>query len=128
MVVDHRIQIRANQGRTVTLSLMELHAVEDAVESVSRTYAAKFDLNRTDEWFMLKLQEEVGELTQAFVDLNGMGRDRGLSDDDKREAFANECADVLAHLLLLARSQGIDLPAAIEAKWLRWAEAPIHRP
>ena len=105
---------------------MDLHAVEEAVESVSRTYAAKFDLERTDEWFMLKLQEEVGELTQAFVDLNGMGRDRGLSANDKREAFANECADVLAHLLLLARSQGIDLPAAIETKWLRWAEAPAQ--
>ncbi|SIO08308.1 pyrophosphohydrolase domain-containing protein [Agromyces cerinus] len=103
---------------------MDLHAIEDAVESVSRAYAAKFDLNRTDEWFMLKLQEEVGELTQVFVDLNGMGRDRGLSDDDKREAFANECADVLAHLLLLARSQGIDLPRAIEAKWLSWDAPP----
>jgi len=48
-----------------------------------------------------------------------MGRDRGPSDDEKREAFANECADVLAHLLLLASSQGVDLPAAVEAKWLR---------
>nr|WP_235511417.1 hypothetical protein [Agromyces sp. Root81] len=56
--------------------------------------------------------------------MNGMGRDRGLSGDEKREAFANECADVLAHLLLLARSQGVDLPAAVEAKWLRCGTAP----
>jgi len=36
------------------------------IRSVSRTYAATFGLQRTDEWFMLKLQEEVGELTQAL--------------------------------------------------------------
>ena len=92
-----------------------------AVEAVSSGYASKFGLDRTDMWFVLKLQEELGELTQAFVNLKGMGRDRGLSDDEKRVAFANECADVLAHVLLLARNEGVDLDAAVHQKWLRWA-------
>jgi NTP pyrophosphatase (non-canonical NTP hydrolase) len=99
---------------------MDLDAASDAVESVSRVYADKFGLERTDEWFMLKLQEEIGELTQAFVDLKGMGRDRGSTADEKRHAFADECADVLAHLLLLARSQRVDIGDALETKWMRW--------
>lgn len=101
---------------------MSLEQTAAAVESVSQIYAAKFGIERTDVWFLLKLQEELGELTQAFVNLKGMSRDRGQSDDDKRTAFAHECADVLAHILLLARNEGVDLDAAIEDKWLRWAE------
>jgi NTP pyrophosphatase (non-canonical NTP hydrolase) len=91
-----------------------------AVESVSQTYAAKFGINRTDVWFLLKLQEELGELTQAFVNLKGMSKDRGHSDADKRTAFAHAC--VLAHVLLLAQNEGVDLERAISAKWLGWAE------
>lgn len=100
---------------------MNLEEASAAVESVSQVYAAKFGIERTDVWFLLKLQEELGELTQAFVNLKGMSKDRGQSDTDKRTAFAHECADVLAHVLLLARSEGLNLEAAIEDKWLRWA-------
>ncbi|UFS60662.1 pyrophosphohydrolase domain-containing protein [Subtercola endophyticus] len=101
---------------------MNLEEASEAVESVSQVYAAKFGIDRTDVWFLLKLQEELGELTQAFVNLKGMGKDRGQSDADKRTAFADECADVVAHVLLLARNEGVNLEAAIEEKWLRWAD------
>ena len=69
---------------------------------------------------MLKLQEEMGELVQAFIDLHGMGRDRGLGEDDKAQAFQDELADVLGQVLLLARQHDVDIEAAVEQKWLRW--------
>ncbi|GAA0998906.1 pyrophosphohydrolase domain-containing protein [Subtercola frigoramans] len=102
---------------------MNLEETGAAVESVSQIYAAKFGIDRTDVWFLLKLQEELGELTQAFVNLKGMSKDRGQTDADKRTAFAHECADVVAHVLLLARNEGVNLEAAIEDKWLRWADS-----
>ncbi|MCS5735806.1 pyrophosphohydrolase domain-containing protein [Herbiconiux daphne] len=101
----------------------DIEGISADVEGVSGGYAEKFGIERTDAWFMLKLQEEVGELTQAFIDLKGMGRDRGRTAQENRNAFAQECADVLAHILLLARHEGIDLTAAIDQKWLRWARA-----
>jgi NTP pyrophosphatase (non-canonical NTP hydrolase) len=74
---------------------------------------------RTDDWLVLKLHEEVGELTQAFLNLSGRSRDRGLSDDELRDAFRGEVADALAQLLLVARRFDVDLPDQLERKWFR---------
>ena len=55
------------------------------------------------------LQEEVGELTQAFLMRAGQARDKGHSPDQLEENFRAELADVLAHVLLMARNHGVDL-------------------
>jgi hypothetical protein len=36
------------------------------------------------------------------------------------ERFRSELADVLCHVLLLARHHGVDVEEAIERKWLVW--------
>lgn len=92
-----------------------------AVERISEAYAEKFDINRDDSWFMLKLQEEVGELTQAFLAITGGARPKGRSAEELAEDFAAELSDVYCHTLLLANRFGIDLETAIQAKWMQWA-------
>jgi len=86
-------------------------------EKASESYAAAHGITRDADWFLLKLQEELGELTQAFNRKTGRGRRKGLSDDELAMALADETADVLGHILLFARSHDIDLAAAIERKW-----------
>jgi hypothetical protein len=46
---------------------MDLRLLADDLEAVSRLYAEQFGIDRDDNWFVLKLHEEVGELTQAFL-------------------------------------------------------------
>ncbi|MFG2075387.1 hypothetical protein [Nonomuraea maritima] len=46
---------------------MDLRELSDEVESISSRYAARLGIERDDTWFLLKLQEEMGELTQAFL-------------------------------------------------------------
>lgn len=58
---------------------MDLRLLEDDLEAVSRLYAERFGIDRDDNWFVLKLHEGVGELTQAFLMRAGQARDRGLS-------------------------------------------------
>ncbi|MDR7382539.1 pyrophosphatase [Promicromonospora iranensis] len=99
---------------------MELTRLSDDVEIISRVYARVHGVERTDDWLMLKLHEEVGELTQAFLNLSGRSRDRGLSDDETRAAFRGEVADALAQLLLVARRFDVDLSEELERKWFRW--------
>ena len=99
---------------------MDLENLSDDVEIISRVYARVHDVERTDDWLVLKLQEEVGELTQAFLTLSGRSRDRGLSDDEVRDAFRGEVADALAQLLLVARRFDVDLSQELERKWFRW--------
>lgn len=99
---------------------MDLENLSDDVEIISRVYARLHGIERTDDWLVLKLQEEVGELTQAFLTLSGRSRDRGLSDDEVRDAFRGEVADALAQLLLVARRFDVDLTEELERKWFRW--------
>jgi len=95
-----------------------LAALTAQFEAASQAYAAGNAITRDADWFVLKLQEELGELTQAWMKLTGRGRPRGASEDDLRTALADETADLLGHILLFANTQGIDLDAAIERKWM----------
>jgi NTP pyrophosphatase (non-canonical NTP hydrolase) len=99
---------------------VELQNLSDEVEIISRVYARVHALERTDDWLVLKLQEEIGELTQAYLTLSGRSRDRGLSADEVRDAFRGEVADALAQLLLLARRFDVDLSEELERNWFRW--------
>ncbi len=86
-------------------------------EAASQKYADENGIARDPNWFMLKLQEEVGEVTQAWNRLTGRGRSRGRSEEEMKRDLADETADLLGHVLLLAHRNGLDLENAIERKW-----------
>lgn len=46
---------------------MQIYELSNEVERVSAFYAERHGIDRTDDWFVLKLNEEVGELTQAYL-------------------------------------------------------------
>ena len=98
---------------------MDLRELSDEVEAVSAGYARRFGIERTPEWLMLKLTEEVGELTRAFLRLTGQGRTSSPA-EELQAGLGAELADVVCHAVLLARHHGVDLDAAIAAKWLVW--------
>jgi NTP pyrophosphatase (non-canonical NTP hydrolase) len=98
---------------------MTLAEISDAAAQISHIYAGKYGIERDDDWFLLKLQEELGELAQAHLKLSGRGR--GTVPEQHR---ADEAADVLCMLLLYCRRFGIDPQAAVERKWLSWLAAP----
>lgn len=94
---------------------MELSAAQTEVEAISRAYARIHGIDRTDDWLLLKLGEELGELIQASLAHAGRSR-RSATEAD----VADELADVLAHVLLIAERRGVDLSAALESKWGQW--------
>ena len=94
-----------------------LDALQAQFEDSSASYADTNGIERDADWFLLKLFEEVGELTQVWNRLSGRGRRHGRSEEELRRALADETADLLGHILLFARRNEIDLPAAIERKW-----------
>ena len=95
-------------------TLSELSAL---VAQVSDIYADRNAISRDDDWFMLKLQEELGELTAEHLKASGRGRLKGATAETIKQAKADEAADVLAMLLLYARHNAIDLDAALDRKW-----------
>lgn len=90
------------------------------IAQVSDIYAQKYDINRSGDWYLLKLQEEIGELTQAYLDATG--RSRRAADEEAHKALRREMADVLGMLLLLARAEDVDLDEAVQDKWLSWLD------
>ncbi|HEU4946632.1 MAG TPA: pyrophosphatase [Kribbella sp.] len=105
---------------------MEIAELAERVEKVSRRYADAMGLARTGDWFLLKLQEELGELTQSYLQVTGRGRAKGSSADQLRQSFEQEFADVLCQLLLLARHFDVDVEREVEHKWLSYEAERVN--
>jgi len=91
------------------------------VARISDIYAAEHGIDRdkagAGDWALLKLQEELGELTAEHLRISG--RARG---EPNPRALGDEAADVLGMLLIYCDRAGIDLEQAMRRKWLRWLE------
>ena len=96
---------------------MNVKDLQADVLRISDIYAAEHDIDRDRDWAMLKLQEELGELTAEHLRLTG--RARGAPDT---HALGAEAADVLGMLLIYCARSGVDLEQAIQRKWLKWLE------
>lgn len=101
---------------------MDLKQLADQLEQVSQIYAQNWNIERDANWFILKLQEEIGELTQSYLMLTGKARAKGKSAEEIQAEFNEEIADVFCHTLLLARFYAIDLEKEVEGKWLYYEQ------
>jgi NTP pyrophosphatase (non-canonical NTP hydrolase) len=97
-----------------------LDALARRVEAISDYYGRTHDIARSDDWMAMKLSEELGELTQAFLTLTG--RTRREPGADALEKVAEEAADLLCQLLLLGPRLGFSFDAAVARKWLVYEE------
>lgn len=98
-------------------SLAELTAL---VARVSDMYVAETGVRRDDDWYALKMQEELGELIAEHLRLSGRGRRKDMTDPEITARRDDEAADLLAMVLLFARHNGIDLDAALDRKWFSY--------
>ncbi|MGA0544180.1 phosphoribosyl-ATP pyrophosphohydrolase [Brevundimonas sp. VNH65] len=96
---------------------MNIKDLQDSVLRISDIYAREHAIDRDRDWALLKLQEELGELTAEHLRLSG--RARGAADP---QALADEAADVLGMLLIYCDRAGVDLETAMQRKWLKWLE------
>lgn len=92
--------------------MRDFDQLSDLAEKVSLIYAQRFEIERDATWYLGKMSEELGEVTSAYLKLNGQGRGTAEPSD-----LADEVADLLGFLLVFARWQGIDAAAALERKW-----------
>lgn len=100
---------------------MDLKGLAADVARISDIYASEHGIDRdkagAGDWALLKLQEELGELTAEHLRMSG--RARGAADEG---ALGDEAADVLGMLLIYCDRVGVDLEQAMRRKWLRWLE------
>lgn len=101
---------------------MDIKILTEKVERISQTYAGKYQIRRDQPWFVLKLQEEMGELIQSYLMMSGQARKKDKHAEELRREFEHEAADVLCHILLLIKHFHIDIDKVVEDKWLQWDE------
>lgn len=98
---------------------MKLTDLSADVVRISDIYAREHDIDRdkaaSGDWALLKLQEELGELTAEHLRISG--RARGAAD---ATALGDEAADVMGMLLIYCERVGVDLESAMQRKWLHW--------
>ena len=102
---------------------MDLVELSKKLEIISCGYAAKNGFERNSDWFLMKMQEELGELTQAHLKSSLRARSNGLSATELKTAVEEETADLLCHVLLYAMHHDVDLGAAVTKKWLSWLQS-----
>lgn len=98
---------------------LDLKALQADVLRISDIYAREHAIDRDRDWALLKLQEELGELTAEHLRMSG--RARGAADAGK---LGDEAADVLGMLLIYCQMAGVDIETAMQRKWLHWLETP----
>lgn len=99
---------------------MDLSVMAERIEAVATRYAREINVTRDDDWYVFKLQEELGELTQKFLMMSDRGRQKGFSREEIRVQFEDEVADTFALVVLLARHFGVDLERAVDRKWFKY--------
>jgi NTP pyrophosphatase (non-canonical NTP hydrolase) len=99
---------------------MEFTELQTRVFSNATKYGEKYNVSIDEDFCILKLQEEVGELMQAILIARRKSRpEKFLPADEAKEEVAKELADVVGMAIVTAKVMDIDLLAALQGKWMR---------
>jgi NTP pyrophosphatase (non-canonical NTP hydrolase) len=102
---------------------MQFTLLCEKVLQVYDRYAEENDIPVKEDYAVLKLVEEVGELAQAVIIQRGMCRaEKRVTPKVAKAAVAAELSDILGLTILCADRLGVDLQGAIRDKWLQFLE------
>lgn len=102
---------------------MDFKELQEKVIQNALNYGRKYNVQIDEEFALLKLYEEVGELAQAFLIHKKKSRPhKHVPEGVSKKELAKELADVLGMVIVNAYLLGIDLQEAIDKKWINKEE------
>ena len=97
--------------------MMTLEQATDRCERAWAGYASRHGSQRDeDSFYLLKLQEELGELTRRFLEMTGReypSKEGGAL----RRKFEGDCASIVGNALILAKRFKVNLEERIAEKF-----------
>lgn len=99
---------------------MELKKIEKKLNKVIKTYSQIYGIDLNSDYYMMKIQEELGELASAYLRLTGRARQKNKTEKELRLNLEEEIADVLAMTLLFSKKMNIDIEKALDKKWFKY--------
>lgn len=108
---------------------MDFKEVQKRVVENAINYGKKYNVSIDEDFALLKLYEEVGELAQAVLIHRKKSRpEKHLPEEISKKEIAKELADVIGMVMVNAHLLGIDLEEAIDKKWIsrEWIQERIN--
>ncbi|PIR75612.1 MAG: hypothetical protein CO030_00575 [Candidatus Magasanikbacteria bacterium CG_4_9_14_0_2_um_filter_42_11] len=98
---------------------MQFSELQEKMINNAMNYGKRHNIEIDEDFALLKLYEEVGELTQAVLIHRKKSRpSKFVSAEESKKELGKELADVVGMAILNAHLLGIDLEDAIDKKWI----------
>ncbi len=99
---------------------MEFQELQEKAIKNAKRYCEMYNIELDEDFVLLKLYEEVGELAQDILIHRKKCRpEKRLSEKKSKEELAKELADILGVIIVIAYLFDIDLENAINEKWIK---------
>ena len=116
------MRIRQNKNEyllTGRQEIMEFKEIENKVLKTAEDYCEKYNIKLDEDFAVLKLYEEVGELAQSILIHRKKCRpEKYLSEEESKKELGKELADVLGLLIMVSHLLDVDLEDALNKKWI----------
>ena len=97
---------------------MEMNKIQKKVAAKVQEYGAANGIDIDVPFLVMKLYEEVGELTNALLIHEGKARKRKLvSKEESTKMLRGEIADVVGSAIAVADALGIDSEKVLQERW-----------
>ncbi|MDX9893258.1 MAG: MazG nucleotide pyrophosphohydrolase domain-containing protein [Patescibacteria group bacterium] len=98
---------------------MEFKELEDKIIQNAIRYGKNYNIEIDEDFALLKLYEEVGELAQAILIHRKKCRpEKYINETESKKELADELADVIGMVIVNAHLLEIDLEETIKTKWI----------
>jgi len=98
---------------------MKFKDIQQKVVENAIRYGKEYNVKIDEDFALIKLYEEVGELSQAILIHRKKSRpEKHVAENVSKREVAKELADVVGMAMVNAHLLGIDLEEAIDKKWI----------
>jgi hypothetical protein len=101
---------------------IRLSTLTTKVRGILARAKTPLDVDIDSDWYVMRLQEELTDLTKKYLAMTGRTSEGISSQDHAKKEFSNEISDVLCLTLLLADRCKINLKDSIQRKWYAYAQ------
>ena len=98
---------------------MDFQELQNKIFKNAIEYGKKYNITIDEDFALIKLYEEMGELSQAVLIHRKKSRPEKYKPEEiSKEELAQELADVLGVTIVNAKLLGINLEDALKRKWI----------
>ena len=98
---------------------MEIKELQEKVTKIFLSNLDRDKIDNSDNYLILKINEELGEFVQSYIIHKKMCRpEKYLPDEESKREMAKELSDVLGLVFVIATQFNIDVEEALVKKWV----------